>query len=202
MDLLRKTCEYINIVHKVSGVENLESRIAKKVIDENITDEQLLFVKEVFGDGGRMEYVKELITPVSEKEFSKEWTTPTYYHPNSAPLDEVQLYDGNPNWIYIHSEVQGRWGETYWISTNCGSTLKSLPVIKAFKDFDFKVGHFYKVTCTDTIYWGDNKKKYVFDIEEVSEEEYMKGGFLSDAWDNGFYDKCYIQQIVDQYKRE
>ena len=200
--LLTKTCEYIKIMHDYAGYDNLESRIAKKVLDGNMTDEQLSFVMDVFNDGGRMDSVQKLITPVSEKKFSTEWTTPTHYYPNPAPLD-AHLSDGNPHWIYIHSPVQGRWGETYWISIDCNSSLRALPVIKSFKEYDFEVGHFYKVTCVDIIYWGANgdKKKYVYEIEECTEDEYMSNGFINDAIESGMYDKCYMEEVLRQYQK-
>ena len=200
MDLLVKTCEYINEMHKWSQIDNLESRLAKRVLDGNLTDEQLSLVKEVFEEGGRMESIRKLITPVSDKKFTTSWTTPTHYYPDPTPLD-VTLSDGEPHWVYIHSPVQGRWGETYWVSVDCSPSLGSLPVIKAFNEFDFEVGHFYKITCTDIIHWGRDheKKKYVYDIVECSEEEYMEQGFLFQAWSDGQYDRYIAQEVAEQY---
>ena len=199
-NLLLKTCEYINLMHNVSQIDNIESRLAKRVLDGNLTDEQIDLVRDVFEEGGRMKSIRKLTTPVSDKEWTTSWTTPTYHYPNSAPLDVV-ISDGDPHWIYIHSPVQGRWGETYWVSVDCSSSLGSLPVIKAFNEFDFEVGHFYKVTCTDIIHWGANgeKKKYVYDIIECSEEEFMGKGFLSNAYDDGRYDRCIAGEIAEQY---
>lgn len=200
MDLLLKTCEYINLMHRVSQIDNMESGLAKRVIDGDLTDEQLSLVKDVFEEYGRMKSIKKLTTPVSDKKYTTSWTTPTYYYPDPAPLD-VQIADGEPHWVYIHSQVQGRWGETYWVSVDCSSSLGSLPVIKAFNEFDFEIGHFYKITCTDIIHWGANgeKKKYVYDIVECSEEEFMDKGFQSNAYQDGYYDRYIAGEIAEQY---
>ena len=201
MDLLLKTCEYIKLMTEVSQIENTESRLAKRVLDGNLTDEQLSLVREVFEEIGRMKSIGKLTTPVSDKKWTTSWTTPTYHYPNPAPLDVVKISDGEPHWIYIHSPVQGRRGETYQVSVDCSSSLGSLPVIKAFNEFDFEVGHFYKVTCTDIIHWGANgeKKKYVYDIVECSEDEFMEKGFLSNAYDDGRYDRYIAGEIAEQY---
>lgn len=191
--LLTKTCEYINISKSISGVNTLSSRIAERVLSKNMTDEQLEFVLEVFSEQYTMDYVKGLITPVSKKDFVYEYNNPTEYFPTETPLDDFGLYDGEPHFIYIHSSVQGRYGETYWISDNCSSSLKALPTIKSFKEFDFQIGKFYKVKCVDEIHWGNNKKKYVFEISEISEDEFMENGFICDAYDNGWADYHYVQ---------
>ena len=195
-ELLIKTCEYIQIESEMSDVETLESRIAKRVLDGEITEEQATFVEEVFKGGSKMEYVQKLITPVSDKEFTFQYNRPTEYFPSQTPMDSVAIKDGNPHWIYIHSECQGRYGETYWISDNCSSSLNSLPTLKVFKEFDFEVGHFYKITCTDEIHWGNGRRKYLFEIKECTEEEYMRKGFISDADDRGWFDKCYMEDII------
>ena len=200
MDLLTKTCEYLNIVSKVSRIENMESRLAHEVLNGDLTDDQLALAEKIIGES-RMKYVGELIAPVSEKKFSYYYNNPTQYFPTETPMDSTVIYNGEPHWIYIHSPADGRYGETYWISVNCEPHLYSLPVIKAFKEYEFEVGKFYKLTCVDTIHWGGNKKKYVFEIEECSEDEYMEKGFISDAYDNGFYDKCYMEQIVAEYNK-
>ena len=196
-ELLIKTCKYIQIRNNVSDIENTESRIAEKVLAGELTDDQLAFASDVLGDG-IMAYVEKLTTPVSDKKFTFEYTAPSYNYPNPTPLD-AHLYDYEYHWIYIHSEAKMRWGDSYWISNNCSSTLYGLPVIKAFKEFDFEVGHFYRVILTDCIEWGGNKKKYIFKIEECSEEEFMTKGFYSDAYDNGYWDKCYMEQMVNEY---
>ena len=196
-NLLHKTCEYLEMMSYVSGVENLETRLAKKVLEGNLTDDQTALIEEVFQ--GRMGSVEKLITPVADKEFTYSYNNPTEYFPQYTPMDNVVIKDGNNHWIYIHSEAQGRYGETYWISVDCSTSLNSLPVIKAFKDYDFQVGHFYRLRMTDEITWGGNKRKYIYEIEECSEEEYMRKGFQSQAFDDGCYDKYYMQEICRDY---
>lgn len=200
-ELLTKTCKYILIIAEVSQHETTDSRIAQKVLSGELTDEQLDFATEILSAGAYMDHVKSLIVKPSEKEYTYSYNPPTEYFPSETPMDDRTLYDGEPHYIYIHSEVQGRYGETYWFSNNCSSSLGALPTIKSFKEYDFEVGKCYKVKCVDEITWGNNKKKYVMDIQEVSEEEFLNKGFMNDAWDMGHYDKCYLEGIIRDYQQ-
>ena len=201
-ELLKKTCEYITIVAEVSQQETTDSKIAEKVLSGELTDDQIEFAIEILsGDGSRMEYVKSLITKPSEKEYTYSYNNPTEYFPSYTPMDDRTLYNGDPHYVYIHSEVQGRYGETYWFSNNCSKSLGALPTIKAFKEYDFEVGKFYKITCVDEITWGNGKKKYIMDIQEASEEDFIYYGLRYDAYDNGYFDKCYMEDIIRQHQK-
>lgn len=178
---LIKTCEYILLAreweHKALNVS-----IAERVLQEDLSEELIQFIRETFEEstGNHIGIVRQLTTPISERHWYYSYNNKTSYCPVETPCD-AYLYDMQPHYVYIHSEVEGRWGDTYWISDNCHSTLYSLPVIKDFKNFDFEIGHFYKITCVDEIYFARGKKKYCMEIEEITEETFMSEGFKAFA---------------------
>lgn len=182
---LEKICKYI-VMSSYNGhyqKQSVEVTLAGTYDDWKDNPTIVEFVENLFKESDvsiTIENIISMSTPVNEREWIRGYTSPTHYYPDSSPLDCTSLYDGYVHYIYVESEVEGRWGDTYWISDNGMDTLEALPTIKAFKDFNFEVGKFYKVQCTDTIYWGNNKKKYVFDvIEEITEEEFLGNGYLA-----------------------
>lgn len=183
---VQKVCEYIVLNRNYNNPRTIEN-IAERVLGHlgGVTEQELQFSYEILchsKDGqSAIKTVRKLTTPLSHRKWSTNWNRPTEYYPTETPMDATQLYDGRVHYIYIHSENQARWGSSYWISDNCSNSLNSLPVIKAFKDFDFKIGKFYKVECTNIIRWGKNKCKYEMSIEECSEETFMEQGFIQYA---------------------
>ena len=166
--------------HTVRDSEPVTRVMAEKVLSGNLNENELEFVASVFEESDAdffIRVVRQLQTPVSDKHWYFSYRNANDFCPVETPMDATQLYDGKPHYVYIHSKNDARWGESYWISDNGFNSLESLPVIKAFKEYPFEVGHFYRIECTNTIYYGNNKKKYEMDISEVDEDEFMIGGF-------------------------
>ena len=182
-----KVCEYIMLEKDYNMGERTAETIAERVLGHlnGVSNTELQFAYEILehSEHGRyaIKVVRELTTPINLRKWGYSWNRATEYTPFETAHDSTQLYDNREHYIYIHSKcTQHRWGETYWISTDCNNTLESLPVIKDFKNFDFKIGRFYKVICEDTIYFG-KKKKYKMKIEETTEKEFMEQGFVNYA---------------------
>lgn len=182
---LEMTCKYITMTnHRANKEQTAMQRIAQTYDewkDNQMTVEFVLDIFENSKEKAIVSHVDELLTPVSDKKWTFSWNPANTFVSVDTPRESSAIYDGWVHYIYIHSEVEGRYGDTYWYSNNCSNHLNALPCIKAFKEFNFEVGHFYKIKLVDTITWGNNRKKYVFDIKEVDEEKYMKRGFLMNA---------------------
>ena len=183
---LKKVCEYLVLtLNRLTAKHNLElvPLMAEKVL-KGVSEVEEQMVRELIEESQyiyAVNAVRELTRPISERtgDWGYLYNNPSTYYPVETPCDATELYNGREHYIYVHSENEARWGQSYWISVNCGNTLESLPIIKAFKDFEFEIGKFYKVICTDTVTWGNGKKKYLMDISEVSEEDFMNKGFVA-----------------------
>lgn len=190
---LEKICKYI-VMSSYNGhykKQKVEVKIAEEYCEWKDNPVIVEYVENLFRESDIsiiIDNMELMTTPVSERKWERVHTSPTNYDPNTYPLDCTSLYDEFEHYIYVESEVRGKWGDTYWISDNGLNYLESLPTIKAFQNFDFEVGKFYKVQCTDVIYWGNNKKKYVFDIEESNEEEFLNKGIFARAKFERVYD--------------
>lgn len=183
---LYKACEYLTLWLDDTDAHNelnLIPLMARKVLDGECADEQ--FVRDLLEESNyrdNVHTVRKLTRPVAERRWGKNYNRPTEYYPqNDRPVDATQLYDHREHYVYIHSTNVATWGESYWISVDCANSLDSLPVIKAFKEFDFEVGKFYKIQCVDEIQWGNGKRKYIMEIEESNEEEFLEKGFIKYA---------------------
>lgn len=153
--------------------------MAKRVADNEASETDKQFVRELFEESNYLDNVlnfRELQTPIELRNWTYMFNNPSEYYPTETPMDTSDLYDHKEHYVYVQSTNVARWGESYWVSVDCENSLYSLPVIKAFKEFDFEVDKFYKIQCTETIRWGNNKRKYVMDIVECSEEDYFEKG--------------------------
>lgn len=173
-------CKYYELQWDYNMCEDAPSLImAKRVIDGATETEQDL-IREILEESETLKTInhyRNLTTPVSLRRWTANFNPGNNYYASETAMDGTHLYNGREHYVYVQSECkQHRWGETYWVSIDCDNSLYSLPVIKDFKNYDFEVGKFYKITCTDTIYYGANKKKYVMSIEESNEEEFMSKG--------------------------
>lgn len=183
---IQKVCEYIVLNRNYNNPRTIEN-IAERVLGHlgGVTEQELQFSYEILchsEDGqSAIKTVRKLTTPLKKRKWNTIWNRATEYYPTETPMDATQLYNGKVHYIYIQSKNQARWGESYWISDNCSNDLESLPVIKAFKEFNFEIGKCYKVECTNVIRWGNNKCKYEMSIEECSEEDFMEQGFIQYA---------------------
>lgn len=185
---LQKVCEYYVLEYTycnhTPGDNPLVVAMAQRVLEGNLSKNEEQLIRELLEETNSIttvENVRNLTTPVHLRNWSRSYNRATEYCPAETPMDSTELYDGREHYVYIQGETEGRWGDTYWISVDCDNSLGALPVIKDFKNYDFQVGGFYKITCTDTIYFGRNKKKYVMDIRESTEEEFMEKGFIAYA---------------------
>lgn len=176
---LKEFCDYY--YRSSYHLENSRTTIvmAKRVIaGVNRVEERL--IRELFEESETLKSInnyRDITTPVALRHWYYAQRNPTEYCHFVSSMDATKLYDEREHYVYIESECTNhRWGESYWISVDCENTLYSLPVIKDFKNYDFEVGKFYKIQCTNTIYYGGNKKKYCMDIEPCSEEEFMEKG--------------------------
>lgn len=175
-------CKYWSIASKEYDEylqPNLIPMMVNRILNGDASDSDKQFVRELLEESNFLDKVlgfRQLTTPVALRNWGKMWNNPSEYYPTETPCDASHLYDHRPHYVYIHSTNVARWGESYWISVDCENILHSLPVIKAFKDYDFEVGKFYKITCTDTLRWGNNKRKYLMEIEESTEEEFLELG--------------------------
>lgn len=180
---IKKFCDYYwkNTYYSHSDLTHRPTYIMAKRVAEGVSETEEQFVREIFEESETLKSInhfRDLTTPVQLRRWTYMKRNPTEYCPTVSSCDATQLYDKKEHYVYIQSECNiHRWGESYWISVDCDNTLYSLPVIKDFKNYDFQVGKFYKITCTDTIHFGGNKKKYVMDIQESTEEEFMNKGF-------------------------
>ena len=176
---LEDFCKYYELDWDYNQSED-DPRItmAQRVID-GVSDDEAQLIREFIEESDMINSLnnyRHITTPVSLRRWAFMKRNATEYCPYISSEDATMLYNGKPHYVYVHSECDcHRWGDSYWISVDCDNTLYSLPVIKAFKEYEFKIGKFYKITCTDTIRWG-NKKKYVMEIEESDEETFMKEG--------------------------
>ena len=184
---LTKVAEFITYWDKSyddRNGRNLTYIFAQRIIHNELTETELNIIRQGLEESNGKFYiniVRQLQTPVQHKHWYFSYNNPTSYHPTHTPMDCTKLYNGKTHYVYIHSATTGRYGETYWISNNGRETLEALPVIKDFQEYDFQIGKFYRITCTDTIHFGKNKKKYVMQIEESDEAEYMEKGFIEYA---------------------
>lgn len=176
---LLEFCNYYLKANNHLDYDTIQIVMANKVINgTSNTEEQL--IRELFEESTTLKSInhfRDLTCPVTLRNWTASYNPSTTYHPTETPMDATELYDGRIHYIYIHSKNQARYGESYWISVDCSNSLGSLPVIKDFKNYKFQIGKFYKIQCTDTIYFGGNKKKYCMEIEESTEEEFMTKGF-------------------------
>lgn len=160
--------------------EDRPSLILAKRVNEGASETEQMVIREIMEESDILQSInhyRDLTTPVNLRKWTLSYNRATEYCPFETACDDTRLYDGKEHYVYIKAECkQHRWGDTYWISTDCSNELKSLPVIKAFKEHDFQVGKFYKITCTDTIHFGNNKKKYIMEIEETDEQTFMTKG--------------------------
>jgi len=186
---LHKVCEYIDLCydHYNGHMELKLLPVMAQRILKGTTPEEEQMVRELLEETeyiSTINTVRKLTRPISERtgKWSLAYNRPTEYYPSETrPMDATELYDHRTHYIYIESTNQATWGESYWISVDCQNTLYSLPVIKAFKEYDFEVGKFYKITCTDELRWGNNKRKYIMEIEESDKSEFMEKGFVTFA---------------------
>lgn len=177
---LEDFCRYYELSWDYNISTNRSSLImAQRVIDGASEDEKKL-IREILEESDVINSInnyRHLTTPVSLRRWAFMKRNPTEYCPFISSVDATHLYNRETHYVYIHSECNiHRWGDSYWVSVDCDNTLYSLPVIKAFKEYEFEIGKFYKITCTDTIHFGGNKKKYIMEIEECDEETFMKEG--------------------------
>lgn len=190
---LQKVCEYIILTTDeykptIKGVTHwnfpkMNVHMAKKVIN-GCSQAEENFIRETFEESDIItviNQVRKLTRNINERNWTYMFNRKTEYNPYETAMDGTKLYDHREHYVYIKSKcTQHRYGETYWISIDCDNELYSLPIIKDFKNYDFEIGTFYKIQCTDEIKFG-NKKKYVMDIQESSEEEFMEKGFKNYA---------------------
>ena len=164
---------------------NLIYLMAERVMNNDVSESDKQFVKELFEESNYLEdiiHFKKMNLPVASRKWGHMYNPPSSYFPTETPTDATMLYDSQVHYIYVQSTNIARYGESYWISVDSDNTLYSLPIIKAFKEFDFEVGGFYRIECTNTIRWGDgDKRKYVMDIVEIDEETFIKEGVKSHA---------------------
>lgn len=154
--------------------------MADKVNSNEASETEKAFIREYFEESETLKSInhfRNVTTPVNLRNWTLNFNPATEYHPTETAMDGTQIYDGREHYVYIYKNCrQHRWGDTYWISIDCDNSLYSLPVIKDFKNYEFEIGKFYKIKCVDEIHFGGNKKKYVMDIQESTEEEFMTKG--------------------------
>ena len=177
---LEDFCNYYELSYDYNiGEDRPSITMVNRVID-GASETEKSVIRELMEESDMIESInnfRDLTTPVALRRWTYMNRNPTEYCPVVSSTDATQLYDGKEHYVYIVKECTNhRWGDSYWISVDCDNTCYSLPVIKAFKEYEFKIGKFYKITCTDTIHFGGNKKKYIMSIEESNEEEFLNKG--------------------------
>lgn len=184
---LRKVCQYIDLAFDdttstIPSQFTLVPLMARRVL-QGTTPEEEQTIRELLEESNYLDTintVRKLTRPIAERngKWGRMYNRKTEYSPFETATDGTQLYDGRDHYVYIQGECkEHRWGETYWVSIDCENTLYALPIIKDFKNHDFEIGKFYKIKCVDEIHFGGNKKKYVMDIQDTTEEEFMEQGF-------------------------
>ena len=182
---LEDFCNYYELSYDYNiGEDRPSITMVNRVID-GASETEKSVIRELMEESDMIKSInnfRDLTTPVHLRRWTYMNRNPTEYCPVVSSTDATQLYDGKEHYVYIVKECTNhRWGESYWISVDCDNTCYSLPVIKAFKEYDFEIGKFYKIICTDTIHFGGNKKKYIMSIEESNEEEFLTKGLTQYA---------------------
>lgn len=182
---LEDYCDYYALSYDYNmGNDRLGIVMVNRVIN-GASETEKATIREIFEESEMLTSInnfRDLTTPVNLRRWTYWKRNPTEYCGFTSSMDATELYDEREHYVYIQSECNiHRWGKSYWISVDCDNGLRSLPVIKAFKEYEFEIGKFYKITCTDTIHFGGNKKKYIMSIEESNEEEFLTKGLTQYA---------------------
>ena len=85
------------------------------------------------------------------------------------------LENFHDNYIFVVKEEEAYGKRQFVVAHNNEDWLIILPPRKAFQELE--VGHYYRICCTDHINNG-RWQEYKYEIEEVSEETYMKEGIF------------------------
>ena len=144
-----------------------------ETVDEWINKTELAdFLSSLIDDALDFDFYESLTEPLSVRK----WAV-SYDNRGAVEKRDIIYLRGqkdNPYYVYVHDCVQGTYGRQFEVAVNGGSTLYLLPTIKQFTD-ELEVGKCFIVTLRKEVSFGNNRKKYVYDIEEISEEQYLDG---------------------------
>lgn len=135
----------------------------------------------IIDDNFNEEFYEGLIKPLSERKWvigiDNRGRVP---HRNILYL-RGQLH--NDYYVYVHGAKEGAYGVQFEVAVNGSSELNLLPTLKQFTE-ELEVGKCFIVHYKDMIRFGNGRKKYCYDITEISEKEYLDG--VIDAYLNTF----------------
>lgn len=135
----------------------------------------------IIDDNFNEEFYEGLIKPLSERK----WTVALDNRGRVTCRNIVYLRGqlDNDYYVYVHDKVDGAYGIQYEVAINGSSELNLLPTIKQFTE-ELEVGKCFIVHFKDVIEFGNGRKKYCYDITEITEKEYLDG--VIDAHINTF----------------
>ena len=130
------------------------------------------FLSSLIDDALDFDYYESLTKPLSVRDWVVSYDNRGAVQKRDIIYLRGQLH--NPYYVYVHNCVQGTYGRQFEVAVNGDSVLYLLPTIKQFTD-ELEVGKCFIVTLRDKVSFGRNKTKYIYDIEEISEEQYLDG---------------------------
>lgn len=132
-------------------------------------------VYDTFGKKGSRAFYKSLenyLKPVSERKFHKQCMN------DYANTPFIEDFGYSAKYVYVVEETEGKYGKQFWVATNCENGLSLTKTQKQLNE-SLEVGHFYKIQLDDVVYFGNNRKKFVYDIKEITETEWIQKGMLA-----------------------
>lgn len=145
---------------------------------ENWKDEPVLkaYFEAIIEEKGNWEFYEEQQKPIAERK----WTV-SYDNRGAYPRRDITYLRGQIGadyYVYVYGEVEGDYGIQKEVAIDGTSNLTLLPTIKQFND-ELEVGKFYIVTFEKEVTFGNNRKKYCYDIKEITEDEYLRDALFA-----------------------
>ena len=106
----------------------------------------------------------------------RQWSV-SYDNRGSQPKRDIIYLRGQIGadyYVYVYDKTNGAYGTQFEVAVEGGSTLYLLPTIKQFTE-ELKVNKCFIITFEKVIEFGNNRKKYCYNIKEITEEEYLDG---------------------------
>lgn len=130
------------------------------------------YLEPIVNNNINVEFWEHLTEPLN----TRQWKI-AYDNRGAEPRRDIIYLRGQIGadyYVYVHDQVNGAYGTQFEVAIDGGNTLSLLPTIKQFTD-ELKVGKCFIVTFEKVIEFGNNRKKYCYDIQEISEQEYLDG---------------------------
>ena len=186
MDLKRK-CEIIEMREKYTfdfdpqqnywQADRTLMNICKDV--DNWIDNPALveYFTPIINDNIDVETYENMTKPLSERD----WVI-CYDNRGSCPKRDIIYLRGQLGadyYVYVHGECEGAYGVQFEVAINGGNDLHLLPTIKQFTD-ELEVGKCFIIHYEKEIKFGGNRRKFCYEITEISEQEYLDGVIEAD----------------------